>query len=211
VAPTLLAAGLGRRLGGRPKSALSIDGVSLLERLLAAVRGAGTVSRPHVVIGPYADTLLPLTTRCGAMPLRHTLPEPSLVDSQRLAAQAHLDDPARQGMDLMLLVADLPELAAEHIAPLLQAWAQRATGVRAMVPVADGVRGHPVILAHAAVQAIATLPAGQGVRDWMRQHPDAVALWPGAHPACVTDLDTPEDLQALQRQLAPAVVQWLTP
>ena len=41
VAATILAAGLGRRLGGRPKAALQIGDRSLLERLVNALRAAG--------------------------------------------------------------------------------------------------------------------------------------------------------------------------
>lgn len=204
----MLAAGRGRRLGLRPKSALLIDGVSLLQRLVAAVHDKAVGVPVQVVIGPYGETLLPLVACCGAVPLPHTLPEPSLVDSQRLAIRAHLSAPARQGMDLMLLVADMPELAAEHITPLRQAWATRPAGVQAMVPVHDGARGHPVILSAAAVQAIDALPAELGVREWMREHPDAVALWPQAARACVTDLDTPEDLQALRQRLPTLTLRW---
>ena len=57
LAATLLAAGLGRRLGGVPKTALLIDGESLFERLVRALRQSG-IEAISVVIGPYADTLL---------------------------------------------------------------------------------------------------------------------------------------------------------
>lgn len=88
LAATILAAGLGQRLGGRPKATLQIGGVSLLETLVAALRGAG-IQDVSVVIGPYREQLLPLLAHCGASAVEHRQPNPSLVDSQRLALDAH--------------------------------------------------------------------------------------------------------------------------
>lgn len=49
----VLAGGAGRRMGGADKAMLEVGGVSLLERALAAVDGAGTI----VVVGPHRPTL----------------------------------------------------------------------------------------------------------------------------------------------------------
>ena len=208
VAATILAAGLGQRLGGRPKAALQIDGHSLLARLAAALRGAG-IGPVSVVIGPYADRLVPLVAGCGARAVRHPQPGASLVASQRLALQAHRD--ALPGHDLLLVLADLPLLGAEDIAPLLAAWARRAPGVHAQVPVVDGVRGHPLLLSSQAVAQVQATPRHLGIRDWLCDHPGAVVLLESARRAYVSDLDTPDDLHALQALLHPAVVGWPAP
>ncbi len=204
-AATLLAAGLGRRLGGVPKSALLIGGQSIFERLLAALRQAG-IEHISAVIGPYADTLLPLAQRGGVRVVEQAVPEAPLVASQRLAVHHHLLH--RPGRDLMLLVADLPLLDGEHIAPLLQAWARRPAGVQAQVPVVHGVRGHPVLLSWAAVQAVAAQPPAHGVRDWLQGAGEAVQTLPTDDDAHTTDLDTPEDLAALRARLHPMRVEW---
>jgi CTP:molybdopterin cytidylyltransferase MocA len=152
VAATLLAAGLGRRLGGVPKSALLIDGVSLFERLVGALRQSG-IEAISAVIGPYADALLPLARRSDVQVIRHSGPAHELAVSQRLAVHEHLRQ--QPGADLMLLVADLPLLAVDDIRPLLRAWAQRPAHMQAQVPVVGGLRGHPVLLSWQAVQTIA--------------------------------------------------------
>lgn len=205
MAATLLAAGRGRRLGGRPKAALRIEGLSLLERLVQALRGAG-VDEIGVVLGPYADRLKPLARRAGAEPIEHTLDAPTRVDSQRLALQHHLAH--RRGRDLMLLVADLPGLASAHVEALLQIWADRPADQQALVPRVDGQRGHPVILSWDAVRAIAAQPPAQGVRDWMQASPACVGFTDDADGACIRDLDTPEDLEALRLAFAPGAVTW---
>ncbi|HLO92718.1 MAG TPA: NTP transferase domain-containing protein, partial [Burkholderiaceae bacterium] len=100
----ILAAGLGRRLGSRPKAALHIGVQSLLERLADALREAG-VRQPRVVLGPYRETLLPLARRAGLDPLLHEREQPSLIDSQRLALQAHRR--LQPELPLWLLLGDL--------------------------------------------------------------------------------------------------------
>lgn len=205
IAATVLAAGLGRRLGNRPKATLEIDGRSLLERLTAALRGAG-IDDVSLVIGPYAEQLLPLAAACGLRVLAHRLPDSSLIDSQRLALQAHVTRHA--GTDLLLVVADLPLLAAMHVVPVLQAWRQRPEGVEAMMPLVGGVRGHPVLLSRQAVERIVATPRALGIRDWLAAHPAAVEAFPASDPAYVTDVDTPADVDRLRTLLHPTTVAW---
>lgn len=205
VAATLLAAGLGRRLGGVPKSALLIDGVSLFECLVGALRASG-IEAISVVIGPYADTLLELAKRCDVRVIRHSNTAAELAVSQRLAVHQHLW--CHPGADLMLLVADLPLLVADDIQPLLKAWAQRPGHTQAQVPVVRGVRGHPVLLSWHAVQTIAAQPQPQGVREWLMGSIDATHMLSTERDAYVIDLDTPEDLQALRSRLATATIAW---
>lgn len=208
LAATILAAGLGQRLGGRPKATLQIDGCSVLERLVAALRGAG-IQAVSVVIGPYRDQLLPLVARCGARAVAHRQPGASLVESQRLALQTHGE--SCSGHDLLLVLADLPLLAGDDVSLLLTAWQQRAPGVHAQMPVVDGVRGHPLLLSGHAVAQIAATPRHLGIRDWLRSHPELVAPFHTTRRAYVTDVDTPDDLSALQALVHPVAVAWPAP
>ncbi len=191
-------------MGGRPKAALQVGGVSLLERLAQALRGAG-VDDIAVVLGPYPQTLEPLAQRCGARVL-HAPPGTPLAVSQRLAVQGHIEH--APGHDMLVLLADLPLLTSAHIAWLLEAWQQRPAGVQAQMPVVDTVRGHPLILSWQAVQAVAAMPAHQGIRDWLHSHPDQVRPLPTPERAYTTDLDTPEDVEALRARLHPETVEW---
>jgi len=187
LAATILAAGQGRRLGGRPKATLQVGGVSVLERLVNALRAAG-VQTVSVVIGPYRDQLLPLVEHCGAHAVAHAQPCPSLIDSQRLALQAHRTH--RADHDLLLVLGDLPLLDVADIAPLIDAWHRRAPTVHAQMPVVDGVRGHPLLLSSHAVQQVCAQPGPLGVRAWLSRHPGIIEPIPTARRAHVTDLDT---------------------
>lgn len=208
IAAAVLAAGLGRRLGNRPKATLEIDGHSILQRLTAALRDAG-VKDVSLVIGPYPEQLQPLAAACGLHVLAHRLPYSSLIDSQRLALDAHVARHPRA--DLLLVVADLPLLAATHVAPVLQAWRQRPEGIEAMMPRVGGVRGHPVLLSWHAVERIVATPPELGIRAWLAAHPAAVAPFPATDPAYITDLDTPADVDRLRALVQPATVAWPAP
>lgn len=212
VAATILAAGLGRRLGGRPKAALQIGKRSLLERLTDSLRAAG-IGQIRIVLGPYPETLLPLAQRCGLQVLAHGRPETGLIESQRLALQAHLAQSQAQGQrqDLLLVLADLPWLQADHVRALLEHWQRRAAGIEAQMPLVAGVRGHPVLLSWQAVGQIAALPPDAGIRDWLKDHPGLIGPFISQQSAYVTDLDTPADLARLEQAVRPEPVRWPAP
>lgn len=205
LAAVILAAGQGKRLGGRPKAALRIGDRSLLERLVGAIHDAG-IPEVSVVLGPYPEHLLPLADACGAQALQHPQPASTLIASQRLALDAHAHRHA--GCDLLLVLADLPLLEAADILALLATWRQRPASVQAQVPQVGGVRGHPVLLSWAAVEAVRDTPDDRGIRDWLTRHPQNLQVITSDRVGYVTDLDTPADLAAVRARLAPLAVAW---
>lgn len=207
-AAAILAAGLGSRLGYRPKATLKVGGVSVLERLVAALRAAG-VKAVSVVIGPYQELLQPLVVGCGAYPLLHQVPRPSLVESQRVALDHHRS--RFSDHDLALVLGDLALLDKHDVIPLLTSWHRRDLSVHAQVPVVGGVRGHPLILSSRAVHQICTLPRHCGIREWLGSHPDSVASIESGRPAYVSDLDTPADVDALRDYLYQMPLTWPSP
>ena len=104
--------------------------------------------------------------------------------------------------------ADLPLLRAAHLRPLIHAWQNRNPAIHAQVPVVDGARGHPVLLAWDAVEAIHHAAESTGVRDWLRAHPERVRMRPCEDEAHVFDIDTGEDVVRLSACIAPHAVSW---
>jgi len=205
---TILAAGMGQRLGGRAKATLQINGISLLERQISALQSVGIASI-SVVVGPYRDQLMPLISKCGAVAVTHHHASASLVDSQRLALDAQLSAPVLQAdKDLLLVLAGLPLLQARDIMPLASAWHQRASSVHALLPVVNEVRGHPLFLSSYAIKKIAYLNRGVGIREWLQKNPELVCKWVTNNHSYITDVDTPEDVLNLQALLYPMPVCW---
>lgn len=94
------------------------------------------------------------------------------------------------------------------MSPLVVAWRQRAPSVHALMPVVDGERGHPLLLSGYAIEQVSATARHLGIRDWLRRHPEAVQPVHTARRAYVTDVDTPDDLVALQALVHPALVAW---
>ncbi|TCP04052.1 molybdenum cofactor cytidylyltransferase/nicotine blue oxidoreductase [Rubrivivax gelatinosus] len=201
----VLAAGQGRRLGGCAKAALEIDGRSLFDGVVQALRGAGA-AEVLVVVGPYLDTWHTLASRVGALVLEHRQKDASRAESQRLGLRAGLE--RRPGHDLMFCVADLPLLHAGAVRALVAAWHRREHHVQALVPWVGGQRGHPVLLSAAAAARLDAAAAGVGLRDWLAANPQAVQALACEDECHVVDLDTEQDLETLRRRLAPARVDW---
>ncbi len=208
LAAAILAAGLGSRLGGKPKSILQIDGTSILERLIGTLR-AGGAQPVGVVVGPYREQLLPIITRCGAHEWVQDQHEPSLINSQRMALQRHVESHPHH--DLMMTVADLACLTAADMYPLAEAWQQREPTVDALWPVVNGVPGHPRFLSSVAVRTLHALAPSLGVQDGLRQFAaHRVQTWSTWNAAYISDIDTLEDLQAIKKKLFPRTVAWPT-
>jgi CTP:molybdopterin cytidylyltransferase MocA len=99
---------------------------------------------------------------------------------------------------VVVLLADQPLIDADDVRAALQAYAQRAPGIQVQVPQVQGQPGHPVIL-DAAVCAQLLGPDAPSLRQWRAEHPQAVRLWDVNNPHYTFDLDTPQDLQALEQ------------
>lgn len=206
-AATVLAAGQGSRLGGCPKAAIMIDGLSVLERLATALHDSG-INATSVVIGPYLDQLLPLAQRAGLDVIEHTVPSPSLEASQRLAIRHHVNQHPTK--DLMLVLGDLALLTAADIAKLLTAWHDLPQPETALAPLVEGVRGHPLLLSWELVMQIHSAPEGIGVREWLTQHPGTLSFMPSSSVGYTSDIDTPVDFAKLEAALHPMRLTWPT-
>lgn len=184
IAAVLLAAGAGRRMGGRPKALLQRDGEPLLARQLRLLAEAG-VRDTVVVLGHHADRLAPLLAgraARGAAWVQNPAPGEDPASSLRCGLAAL---PAAASAVLVLL-GDQPLLEAADVRAVLQAWRARPAGAELVLPTHAGQPGHPLIFGRAVRQAVAQ---GQSVRDWRRAQPDQVQTLAADHPRYTCDVD----------------------
>ncbi|MGR6535568.1 nucleotidyltransferase family protein [Streptomyces rochei] len=199
VAGLLLAAGGGRRLGGRPKALLEHRGHSLVAHAIDALRAAGC-TRVHVVLGARAAAV------------RERMALDGILDGHEGCVLAENPDWER-GMGSSLCVG-LDSLAATGArAALVSLVDQPGIGARAMTRVRNGfrdatslvsatyagVRGHPVLLgADHWAGVMATATGDRGARAYLREHEAEIALVECGDVARPYDIDTEADLRHLE-------------
>ncbi|MCX2968723.1 nucleotidyltransferase family protein [Streptomyces sp. TRM70308] len=192
VAGLLLAAGGGRRLGGRPKALLPYRGRPLVEHAVRALR-AGGCAPVYVVLGAArerarAEAELPGCTLVDNPDWARGMGSSLRAGLRRLTADGV---PAAADAALVGLV-DQPGIGAAAVARLVAA----ATGPRVLAAAAyGGERGHPVLLGAAHWDGVAQAATGdRGARDYLRRHAADLRLVECADVADPDDIDTPEDL-----------------
>jgi molybdenum cofactor cytidylyltransferase len=196
IGAVLLAAGAGRRLGGVAKALIRINGLSLAQRHLLALREAGVDT--VVVVTGFEREAVEAEARGLETALAYNPGyAQGLAGSVRigLAALSHgMDGQGFAGI-LMALV-DQPLIEASDLAALIAAFARRAGG-HVLVPMVDGRRGNPVMLDEwVRARVLASAPP-LAVRELIDREPALVHTWQTDNARFVTDLDTREDLERL--------------
>ena len=199
LAAVVLAAGAGSRMGGVAKCLITVDGETLLQRLLRAVHTLAP-AQTVLVLGHHAQAIQN-ALRATAAPLPLTVvhnakPGDSPASSLRLGLLALRPEVNT----VMVLLADQPLLEVGDVSAMLRAWRDRAANIDLVVPTHQGQPGHPLVFGASVRQAILQGQGGEGVREWRRAHPERVSLIPMGHARGVTDVDTPDDLQTLADQ-----------
>ncbi|MGW0988120.1 nucleotidyltransferase family protein [Streptomyces sp. NPDC002486] len=192
VAGLLLAAGGGRRLGGRPKALLPHRGRPLVEHAVRVLREGGCET-VHVVLGARADDV------------RARAPLPGCVLVDNLDWEQGMGSSLRAGLDslagtharaALVSLVDQPGIGPEAVARVRAAYRGEETLASAAY---DGVRGHPVLFGAAHWAGIAATATGdQGARAYLREHRSAVHLVECGDVARPFDIDTEADLTHLE-------------
>ncbi|MCM2410856.1 nucleotidyltransferase family protein [Streptomyces sp. RKAG290] len=192
VAGLLLAAGGGRRLGGRPKALLEHRGSLLADHAVRTLRdgGCGPV---HVVLGAAADEVRARAELSGCS----VTVNPEWTEGMGSSLRAGLDAVAASGADAALvLLVDQPGIGARAVARVRAAYRSRTSLAAASY---EGERGHPVLFGADLWADIAAGAVGdQGARAYLRAHRDAITLVECSDVAQAYDIDTTEDLSHLE-------------
>jgi molybdenum cofactor cytidylyltransferase len=191
------AAGRSTRMG-RPKLILSVDGVPLIARVVAALRDGGA-GRVVVVAPPITEPGSLLLIEAAEGQGAEMVIARSPTADMRASVELGLEDLARgtEPSALLLTPGDLPGLDPGLVAGVIDA-SDRAPG-RIIVPWHEGRRGHPVLIPWSLAKQIPRLPPGVGVNALLADHPDKIVVYETEDRAILDDLDTPDDLQRWAR------------
>jgi molybdenum cofactor cytidylyltransferase len=188
----LLAAGSGSRMGNRPKSLLELGGVALIRRQIIALSGAG-VDELVVVLGHHAERIALAVQEFPVTVVHNPDPDEGQVSSLRTGLQA-----LSPKIDSVLVaLADQPLINAQDINDLIGAYKKRPAGAQVVQPEVNGQPGNPVIFSSEVREQILAGEARLGCKQWQAAHPEQVHCWVSTNTRYRTDVDTPEDIEAL--------------
>jgi molybdenum cofactor cytidylyltransferase len=231
IVAVVLAAGTASRMGGRPKCLLQRDGQTLLNRLLTALEDAG-IDETVLVLGHKADIIqaslgsrAPASLRGPHRPAMHIhqLMNPQPTDGQN--SSLHLGLAKAQSLQaqwLMVALADQPLLDAADLQALIAAVKAGPTGTQMLQPWVDNQPGNPVMLSQQVMSGLLAHSKGTsfadgtsskdlpGGKEWRQLNPQQVHQWPTSNPHYKVDMDTPEDIAALQTKYGVALT-WDAP
>ncbi|MFF5719252.1 NTP transferase domain-containing protein [Streptomyces buecherae] len=202
----VLAAGGGRRLGGRPKALLDHGGRPLVERAVRAARAGGCAPVVHVVLGAAAERVRERADLAGCVVADNPDWATGMGSSLRVGLASVRDAP-RGGLGpggspsgagasaVLVLLVDQPGVGAEAVARVVRA---HRAGAGLVAAAYAGRRGHPVLFARQHWARVAALAHGdRGARDFLRAHAAELTLVECADVASCADIDTPADLRLL--------------
>ena len=186
IGAVVLAAGRGTRLGA-PKAIAPAGGATFVEAVLATLREA-QIDEIRVVLSPaLASSLVPVPVPPG-LAVVNPAPSRGMLSSIRCGLDA-----LPRNLDAVLVwPVDHPRVRAATIRALVGARA--ASSAPVVVPLHDGVRGHPVLFDARVLPELAAAPPEAGARAVVHAHTDRLEL--SVDDAGVTqDIDSPGDYE----------------
>lgn len=196
IAAILLAAGRSARFaaaGGEEgtKLAALVAGKPLARYAAEAALAAS--ARPVVVVTGHARDAVEAALR--GLPLRF-VHNPAFASGLASSLKAGLAALPADIEGAVVLLADMPAVAPALIDRLVAAYAA-APGALAAIPLAEGRRGNPVLLARALFPAMAALEGDEGARRLLAGLPsERVIEIAAADDGATLDVDTPDALAA---------------
>ncbi len=184
----VLAAGAGERLGGG-KQLLAIAGEPMVRRVVRTTLAAlpGNVV---VVLGHDAEQV---AAALEDLPVNIAV-NPDYRRGLSTSLQAGLAALTPATRAALFVLADQPGVTADVLTQLAVAYT--AGHQKIVVPVYQGQRGNPVLIARDLWPQILALQGDVGAREIIRNHPEEVLAVAVDCPGVVQDIDTPADYQA---------------
>lgn len=193
----VLAAGAGRRLGGRPKALLPYRGGLLVEHAARALRDGGCRT-VHVVLGAAAETV---RRTAGGLDWCALVDNPGWESGMGSSLRVGLESLAGCGAATAVVsLVDQPGIGPRAVRRVLTAATTGPAGGPAALAAASygGRRGHPVAIGAAHWSPVAASAAGDaGARSYLAAHRDVLVLVECGDIAVPDDIDRPADLALL--------------
>ena len=187
----LLAAGAARRMEGRDKLLEPVGDQPIL-RVVAEAARASQADRVIAVLPPGAEA-----RRAALAGLALDLVEaPDWAEGMAASLRAGLAAVSPEAEAVVILLADMPEVASGHIDRLLAAFDPEEGREICRAVSETGVPGHPVLFGRRFFESLLLLTGDRGARELLRDAPEFVTDVPTPGEGAAIDLDTPEAWEA---------------
>jgi len=195
IAAVLLAAGKSSRMGGPNKLLEKIGGRPLVR--IVAETALASKARPVIVVtGHQREQVEAALTGLPVGFAHNTHFADGLGTSLKIGIAAV--PPEADGA--IICLGDMPQVDAALIDRLIGAF-DPDKGALAVVPTINGHRGNPVVWSRRFFPDLMAVEGDIGARHLIGRYAEAVTEVPLAGTAALTDIDTPEALQAVKAEL----------
>ncbi len=195
IAAVVLAAGRSSRMGGPNKLLAEIGGRPLVRIVVDAVLASR--ARPVVVVtGHQRDKV---EAALGGLPVK-LVHNPHFADGLGTSLKAGIAALPAEADGAIVCLGDMPQVDSALIDRLIGAF-DPDHGALVVLPTIDGKRGNPVVWSRRFFPDLMAVEGDVGARYLIGRYTEAVAEVPLTGTAALTDVDTPEALEAVRAEL----------
>jgi molybdenum cofactor cytidylyltransferase len=195
VAAVILGAGRSSRMGGPNKLLAEIAGRPLVR--IVAEEALAARARPVIVVTGHQRERVEAALAGLPVTFAHN---PQFADGLGTSLRAGIAALPAEVDGAIVCLGDMPQVDAALIDRLIGAF-DPDKGALVVVPTIDGKRGNPVVWSRRFFSDLMAVEGDVGARYLIGRYPEAVAEVPLTGTAALTDVDTPEALEAVRAEL----------
>jgi molybdenum cofactor cytidylyltransferase len=195
IAGIVLAAGRSSRMGGPNKLLEDIAGRPLVRIVADAVLGSR--ARPVIVVTGHQRERV--EAALAGLPVQF-VHNPHFADGLGTSLKAGIAALPAETDGAIVCLGDMPQVDAVLIDRLIGAF-DPDKGALVVVPTIEGKRGNPVVWSRRFFPDLMAVEGDVGARHLIGRYAEAVTEVPLTGNAALTDVDTPEALEAVKAEL----------
>ncbi len=195
IAAIVLGAGRSSRMGGPNKLLAEISGKPLIRMVVE--QALASHARPVIVVTGHQRERVEAALSGLPVQLTHN---PDFAEGLGTSLKAGIAALPAEADGAIVCLADMPQIDAALIDRLTGA-IDPDKGALIAVPTIGGKRGNPVVWSRRFFPDLMTVEGDVGARHLIGRYAEAVAEVPVEGAAVLTDVDTPEALEAVKAEL----------
>jgi molybdenum cofactor cytidylyltransferase len=195
IAAIVLGAGRSSRMGGPNKLVAEIGGRPLIR--IVVQEALKSRARPVIVVTGHQHDRVEAVLKGLPVKIVHN---PDFADGLGTSLRTGIAALPMEADGAIVCLGDMPQVDSAMIDRLIGA-IDPDKGALVAVPTIDGKRGNPVVWSRRFFAELMKVEGDVGARYLIGRYPEAIAEVPLAGTAALTDVDTPEALEAVRAEL----------